>query len=255
MSSKKFKYNNTSNINDKSKYENGKIFNNKFIRIETNENEENNKKDTFNNSSGKDSKQKRKDNVIICRHRNRNNIYNIRQNHQIININETSKRVSQKRNSALLEKPKKEVQNTEDKENKDNNGVENKNNEEEFNNIKKYFEDFNEEFEKDLESKNRAKQMKKEKRDKEYSNKNLRIHINVDNKNHIKHNISNIHNINNMHNIYHVSNKIVNDTKKKNNFQFTDNSNAISNKKIRRPLNNSRENKKKKYRKYNKVRK
>ena len=188
--------------------------------------------------------QKRKDNVIICRHRNRNNIYNIRQNHQIININETSKRVSQKRNSALLEKPKKEVQNTEDKENKDNNGVENKNNEEEFNNIKKYFEDFNEEFEKDLESKNRAKQMKKEKRDKEYSNKNLRIHINVDNKNHIKHNISNIHNINNMHNIYHVSNKIVNDTKNKNNFRFTDNSNAISNKKIRRPLNNSRENKK-----------
>ena len=55
----KFKYNNTSNINDKSKYENGKILNNKFIRIEYNENEENNKKDTFNNYSGKDSDQKK----------------------------------------------------------------------------------------------------------------------------------------------------------------------------------------------------
>ena len=55
----KFKYNNTSNINDKSKYENGKILNNKFIRIEYNENEENNKKDTFNNYSGKDSEQKK----------------------------------------------------------------------------------------------------------------------------------------------------------------------------------------------------
>ena len=55
----KFKYNYTSNINDKSKYENGKILNNKFIRIEYNENEENNKKDTFNNYSGKDSDQKK----------------------------------------------------------------------------------------------------------------------------------------------------------------------------------------------------
>jgi len=55
----KFKYNNTSNINDKFKYENGKILNNKFIRIEYNENEENNKKDTFNNYSGKDSDQKK----------------------------------------------------------------------------------------------------------------------------------------------------------------------------------------------------
>ena len=154
--------------------------------------------------------QKRKDGYIICRHRNKNPIYNIKHNHQIININETSKKASQnrKRNSVLLEKPKKEMQNKEDKENKENknnNGIENKNNEKEFNIIKKYFEDFNEEFEKDLENKNREKQMKKEKRVKDFiSNKNLRMKINVENKNHIKHNISNVHNLNNMHNIHHM---------------------------------------------------
>ena len=46
-----------------------------------------------------------------------------------------------------------------------------------------------------------------------------------------------------MHNIYHISNKVVNDNKNKNNYQFTDNSNAI-NRKYKRPLNGSRETKK-----------
>ena len=48
------------------------------------------------------------------------------------------------------------------------------------------------------------------------------VGVNVDYKNHAKHNVSNMHNINNIHNIYHFSNKGINGSKK-NNYQYTDN--------------------------------
>ena len=85
----KFKYNNTSNISDKSKYENGKILNNKYIRIENNENEENDKKDIFNNYSYKNSAQK---NIIKTENKNINfvedsNLGIFEKNKEKVNIN------------------------------------------------------------------------------------------------------------------------------------------------------------------------
>ena len=85
----KFKYNNTSNISDKSKYENGKILNNKYIRIENNENEENDKEDIFNNYSYKNSAQK---NIIKTENKNINfvedsNLGIFEKNKEKVNIN------------------------------------------------------------------------------------------------------------------------------------------------------------------------
>ena len=188
--------------------------------------------------------QKRKDN-INNRNKNKISIYNIRHNHQIININETSKRDHKNRNSAIIEQSKKEIQQKEiidNKENKENKEKETKKNMEEFNNIKKYFEDFNEELEKDIEIKNNLRKLNKEKKEKEFvSNKNLRINVNVDYKNHAKHNVSNMHNINNIHNIYHFSNKGINGSKK-NNYQYTDNNFNNNIQKYKRQPNGSREN-------------
>ena len=187
--------------------------------------------------------QKRKDN-INNRNKNKNkiSIYNIRHNHQIININETSKRDHKNRNSAIIEQSKKEIQQKEIIDNKENKEKETKKNMEEFNNIKKYFEDFNEELEKDIEIKNNLRKLNKEKKEKEFvSNKNLRINVNVDYKNHAKHNVSNMHNINNIHNIYHFSNKGINGSKK-NNYQYTDNNFNNNIQKYKRQPNGSREN-------------
>ena len=185
--------------------------------------------------------QKRKDN-INNRNKNKISIYNIRHNHQIININETSKRDHKNRNSAIIEQSKKEIQQKEIIDNKDNKEKETKKNMEEFNNIKKYFEDFNEELEKDIEIKNNLRKLNKEKKEKEFvSNKNLRINVNVDYKNHAKHNVSNMHNINNIHNIYHFSNKGINGSKK-NNYQYTDNNFNNNIQKYKRQPNGSREN-------------
>ena len=188
--------------------------------------------------------QKRKDNVNN-RNKNKISIYNIRHNHQIININETSKRDHKNRNSAIIEQSKKEIQQKEiidNKENKENKEKETKKNMEEFNNIKKYFEDFNEELEKDIEIKNNLRKLNKEKKEKEFvSNKNLRINVNVDYKNHAKHNVSNMHNINNIHNIYNFSNKGINGSKK-NNYQYTDNNFNNNIQKYKRQPNGSREN-------------
>ena len=185
--------------------------------------------------------QKRKDN-INNRNKNKISIYNIRHNHQIININETSKRDHKNRNSAIIEQSKKEIQQKEIIDNKENKEKETKKNTEEFNNIKKYFEDFNEELEKDIEIKNNLRKLNKEKKEKEFvSNKNLRINVNVDYKNHAKHNVSNMHNINNIHNIYHFSNKGINGSKK-NNYQYTDNNFNNNIQKYKRQPNGSREN-------------
>ena len=185
--------------------------------------------------------QKRKDN-INNRNKNKISIYNIRHNHQIININETSKRDHKNRNSAIIEQSKKEIQQKEIIDNKENKEKETKKNMEEFNNIKKYFEDFNEELEKDIEIKNNLRKLNKEKKEKEFvSNKNLRINVNVDYKNHAKHNVSNMHNINNIHNIYHFSNKGINGSKK-NNYQYTDNNFNNNIQKYKRQPNGSREN-------------
>ena len=185
--------------------------------------------------------QKRKDN-INNRNKNKISIYNIRHNHQIININETSKRDHKNRNSAIIEQSKKEIQQKEIIDNKENKEKETKKNMEEFNNIKKYFEDFNEELEKDIEIKNNLRKLNKEKKEKEFvSNKNLRINVNVDYKNHAKHNVSNMHNINNIHNIYHFSNKGINGSKK-NNYQYTDNNFNNNSQKYKRQPNGSREN-------------
>ena len=185
--------------------------------------------------------QKRKDNVNN-RNKNKISIYNIRHNHQIININETSKRDHKNRNSAIIEQSKKEIQQKEIIDNKENKEKETKKNMEEFNNIKKYFEDFNEELEKDIEIKNNLRKLNKEKKEKEFvSNKNLRINVNVDYKNHAKHNVSNMHNINNIHNIYHFSNKGINGSKK-NNYQYTDNNFNNNIQKYKRQPNGSREN-------------
>ena len=192
----------------------------------------------------------KRNNMINNRNKNKHSIYNIRHNHQIININETSKRSNQNRNSAFIEKNKKDIANASNRENKEN--IENKeiiekgkeNNVEEFNNLKKYFEDFNEEYEKDMENKNKKIKLKKEKKERQgISNKNLHIQINVDNNNkkHIKNNVSNLDNINNVHNIYHISNKVVNDTKNKN-YQNTDNNNNIISQNNKRKPNGSREN-------------
>ena len=184
---------------------------------------------------------KRKDN-INNRNKNKISIYNIRHNHQIININETSKRDHKNRNSAIIEQSKKEIQQKEIIDNKENKEKETKKNMEEFNNIKKYFEDFNEELEKDIEIKNNLRKLNKEKKEKEFvSNKNLRINVNVDYKNHAKHNVSNMHNINNIHNIYHFSNKGINGSKK-NNYQYTDNNFNNNIQKYKRQPNGSREN-------------
>ena len=185
--------------------------------------------------------QKKKDN-INNRNKNKISIYNIRHNHQIININETSKRDHKNRNSAIIEQSKKEIQQKEIIDNKENKEKETKKNMEEFNNIKKYFEDFNEELEKDIEIKNNLRKLNKEKKEKEFvSNKNLRINVNVDYKNHAKHNVSNMHNINNIHNIYHFSNKGINGSKK-NNYQYTDNNFNNNIQKYKRQPNGSREN-------------
>ena len=184
---------------------------------------------------------KRKDN-INNRNKNKISIYNIRHNHQIININETSKRDHKNRNSAIIEQSKKEIQQKEIIDNKENKEKETKKNTEECNNIKKYFEDFNEELEKDIEIKNNLRKLNKEKKEKEFvSNKNLRINVNVDYKNHAKHNVSNMHNINNIHNIYHFSNKGINGSKK-NNYQYTDNNFNNNIQKYKRQPNGSREN-------------
>ena len=180
--------------------------------------------------------QKRKDN-INNRNKNKISIYNIRHNHQIININETSKRDHKNRNSAIIEQSKKEIQQKEIIDNKENKEKETKKNMEEFNNIKKYFEDFNEELEKDIEIKNNLRKLNKEKKEKEFvSNKNLRINVNVD-----YNNVSNMHNINNIHNIYHFSNKGINGSKK-NNYQYTDNNFNNNIQKYKRQPNGSREN-------------
>ena len=185
--------------------------------------------------------QKRKDSTNN-RNKNKISIYNIRHNHQIININETTKRDHINRNSAIIEQSKKEIQQKEIIDNKENKEKETKKNLEEFNNIKKYFEDFNEELEKDIEIKNNLRKLNKEKKEKEFvSNKNLRINVNVDYKNHAKHNVSNIHNINNIHNIYHFSNKGINGSKK-NNYQYTDSNYNNNIQKYKRNPNGSREN-------------
>ena len=181
--------------------------------------------------------QKRKD-YINNRNKDKNGKYNLRNNHQIMNINETSKKAYKNRNSAIIEHEKKEIRK---KEIKDNKEKESKKNLEEFNNIRKYFEDFNVELEKDIENKNKLRKINKEKKDKEFiSNKNLRIQINVDYKNRAKHNISNIHNINNIHNIYHFANNGLNGSRKKN-YQYTD-SNYNNIQKNKRQPNGSREN-------------
>ena len=250
-------YNQNNNENDKYKYR--KINN----QNKEEENKNNSKKDVkemyknvstkviidtknYNNNNSISKKrnietQKRKDN-INNRNKNKISIYNIRHNHQIININETSKRDHKNRNSAIIEQSKKEIQQKEIIDNKDNKEKETKKNMEEFNNIKKYFEDFNEELEKDIEIKNNLRKLNKEKKEKEFvSNKNLRINVNVDYKNHAKHNVSNMHNINNIHNIYHFSNKGINGSKK-NNYQYTDNNFNNNIQKYKRQPNGSREN-------------
>ena len=204
-------------------------------------------KSNYNNNNSISNKRnadnQKKENYVNIRNKNKNSIYNIRQNHQIININETSRRANQNRNSALIENSKKDVVHKEkkEKEKEKEKAKENKKNIEEFNNIKRYFEDFNEEYEKDMERKNKKIQLKKEKKEKECnSNNNLHIQINVDNKNHIKNNISNVHNVNNIYNINHISNRAVNDAKNRN-YQYTDNNNVI-NQKYKRQPNGSREN-------------
>ena len=250
-------YNQNNNENDKYKYR--KINN----QNKEEENKNNSKKDVkemyknvstkviidtknYNNNNSISKKrnietQKRKDN-INNRNKNKISIYNIRHNHQIININETSKRDHKNRNSAIIEQSKKEIQQKEIIDNKENKEKETKKNTEEFNNIKKYFEDFNEELEKDIEIKNNLRKLNKEKKEKEFvSNKNLRINVNVDYKNHAKHNVSNMHNINNIHNIYHFSNKGINGSKK-NNYQYTDNNFNNNIQKYKRQPNGSREN-------------
>ena len=171
------------------------------------------------------------------------NIYNARKNHhQLVSINESVEKSNQNINinNKLNEKDIKNKEkmenidnNKDNKINKENIEKESKKNKEEFNNIKKYFKDFNAELEKDMEKKERQKKLNKEKKEKEFSsNQNLGIQTNVNiEKIREKYNINNVHNINNkynvrnnhnIHNIYHTSTKDVIDIKNKLN-QYTDN--------------------------------
>ena len=131
----------------------------------------------------------------------RNEVNNIRVKYQLGNLNVSDKNLIYNRKSALIQKSNDEV-------NKNRNIGE-------FDNIKKYFENFNIELKKELENKKIKKELKKEERDRDFiSNKNLRI-INLDSSNNKRENKSNMHIIN-MNNIYNISNKAVNDIKNKN---------------------------------------
>jgi hypothetical protein len=234
--------------------------------INTSNNNNNNQHSSINVNRRNCDIQKRSD--YINNRKDTKNI--IRRNHQIININDTSKRI--KRNSTTVnENSKKEIKDNKEKKEKQKKIIR-----EEFNNLKKYFEDCNEEFERNIEARNKQKLLKikekkereekereerekeekekkekerekekeknkeKEKKEKDYnSNKNLRIQINVDNKNaHLRNNISNVHNYKNINNVIYISNKNINDNK---NYQNTDsNINICHN--YKRPSNCSRDN-------------
>ena len=212
-----------------------------------------------------DNNKKRKEyinNINSSRNENSkiNNNNNIRRNHQIININDTGKKI--KRNSTIVENNKRENKghyknsdNKEYKNNKDNKESDIRN---DIINLKKYFDDCNEEFEKVQEFRNQQIQVKikekKEKEEKEREEKekkekekdrnkeivsNNNIQINVENKNHKKNIVSNIYNFNNTNNVLYISNKKVKETK---NYQNTDNNNNNICYNYKRQSNCSRDN-------------
>ena len=167
--------------------------------------------------------------------RNKNSIHRNR-NHHIVNINETSKNYGGgKRNSAIVEQSKKDSKQIE---NKEENDKEEKKNVEEFKNIQKYFDDFNEEYEQELENKNNFNQQLKY--DKDISNKNIRSKINIEKNNHVKNNISNLNKNNVRLNIYNMGNKAKNDSRNKNYYYYDSNNNNIF--RYKRQLNASRDN-------------
>ena len=167
--------------------------------------------------------------------RNKNSIHRNR-NHHIVNINETSKNYGGgKRNSAIVEQSKKDSKQIE---NKEENDKEEKKNVEEFKNIQKYFDDFNEEYEQELENKNNFNQQLKY--DKDISNKNIRSKINIEKNNHVKNNISNLNKNNVRLNIYNMGNRAKNDSRNKNYYYYDSNNNNIF--RYKRQLNASRDN-------------
>ena len=249
-----FNYNNQNNKrknnNIEYKYDYKKL--NINYKIEDNNNKENkenynynssratmydsiNNYNNINSNRANNGNQKRKNYIS---NRNKNSKFNIRHNHQIININETSKYAGQKRNSAIIDQSKKEIKKVDNKDNKENKEKDSKKNLD-FKNIQKYFDDFNEEYEREFENKKKLKE--KNKNEKEAALNNINSKNNIENKNHLRHHKSNIHNIGNNHNGYNVSNKGINNSKNKNeNYNYYDSNNNI--KKFKRQFYNSREN-------------
>ena len=117
------------------------------------------------NNNNNNNNLSKKVEYVHKREKNKSNIYNNRPNHQIVNINETSKNIELKKNNTLIE----ESQNKE-KENKEKNinnidinkskNIDNKKDEKNFTKIQKYFDDFNEEYMKELEIQEELKKKK-----------------------------------------------------------------------------------------------
>ena len=204
--------------------------NNNKKKLNTNNNINNNIKINYNNYNNYNNNniQKRSDN-INTREKNKN----IRSNHQIVQIIETNKNnnINNNINNVIIKKSEIKVEQPKRKEESKIKEIK------EFKNIQKYFDDFNEEYTKELE-------IQEQKRKKQIKNNKININnnSNINNNNELKIELNEIKNRNNiLHNIKYVSNNNNNINKysskqiKINNILTTDNS--------KNPKNNTREKK------------
>ena len=198
------------NTNDKGKNESPKNTSSKIIINRRNTNNVVESKYSSNSSNQKiiqNNLQNRLEN-INNRQKNKNNFNKI--NHQIKNIIGTNKNlnVNIKRNNKTNEEIKIVM---------NNNNKENEKNKKEFKNLVKYFDDFNEEFEKEL----KINEQKRKKQLDNNKNKNIELKIGLNNnKNQNQNNI--------VHNIKHTSN-ISNNIDKYSNKNIQNNNNILLN--------------------------
>ena len=193
-----------------------------------NKNENNLNQKMINNNNNNNNLSKKVE-YVHKREKNKSNIYNNRPNHQIVNINETSKNIELKKNNTLIE----ESQNKE-KENKEKNinnininkskNIDNKKDEKNFTKIQKYFDDFNEEYMKELEIQEELKKKKEnEKQLKLKKENNLKIEIKEEQNNkkvinNRKHNIHVIKYVSNKNNNIYTDNNLIKQNEKNNNY-------------------------------------
>ena len=226
----KYYINKTKSNENLNKKEDNKVYKNLSTKVvlDTKNENKNDGKYSSNKNNNNNNKLIKKLDYINNREKYKSNLYiNNRPNHQIVNINETSSSKNVlKRNNTTIEQNQNNGKEKE-KENRDKNKIDinekddgnqininkdiiNKKKEKEFRNIQKYFDDFNEEYIKELEIQEEKKKnrIKKEK-DKEKhlilnKENNLKIEINEENKidNNYRHNRKN-----NIHEIKYISNK------------------------------------------------